>query len=156
MKIGRVRAHRLMNIPIQPPPFRKLPNVEKAIMVEIETDDGLIGWAMGGYAHPVIVDFINKNVAPELVGEDPLLIERIMLKLAKSFIFVQRDLGRALVSGLAMIDIALWDIKGKALGINCWGGRPTTGSAHTPASSSLTGASRSTSRCSSPPMNTPR
>jgi len=116
MKIGRVRAHNLQNIPIQPPPFRKLPNVEKAIMVEIETDDGLIGWAMGGYAHPVIVDFINKNVAPAIIGEDPMLIERIMMKLAKTFIFVQRDLGRAMVSGLAMIDIALWDIKGKALG----------------------------------------
>ena len=116
MKIGRVLAHNLQNIPIQPPPFRKLPNVEKALMLEIETDEGIVGWAMGGYAHPIIIDFINRHVAPELVGEDPMRIERIMVKLAKTFIFVQRDLGRALVSALSMVDIALWDIKGKVLG----------------------------------------
>src|SRR3546814_17648037 len=39
-----------------------------------------------------------------------------MAKLAKLFIFVQRDLGRAFVSALSTIDIALWDIKGKACG----------------------------------------
>ncbi|TCR64625.1 mandelate racemase/muconate lactonizing enzyme family protein [Bosea sp. BK604] len=116
MKIARVQAYHLTNIPITPPPFRKLPNVEQAIMVEIETDDGLVGWAMGGYAHPIIVNFINRYVQPVLIGEDPVLIERINYKLWKQFIFAHRDLGRSLVSGLAMIDIALWDIKGKACG----------------------------------------
>src|SRR3546814_4951538 len=116
MKIARVRAHHLDNIPIQPPPFRNLPNVERAILVEIETDGGIVGWAMAGYAHPIIVGFSNKQVGPAILGEDPILIERIMAKLAKLFIFVQRDLGRAFVSALSTIDIALWDIKGKACG----------------------------------------
>src|SRR3546814_8085736 len=68
MKIARVRAHHLDNIPIQPPPFRNLPNVERAILVEIETDGGIVGWAMAGYAHPIIVGFINKHVGPAILG----------------------------------------------------------------------------------------
>ncbi|WP_457090422.1 mandelate racemase/muconate lactonizing enzyme family protein [Microvirga sp. P5_D2] len=114
MKIARVEAHYLDNIPITPPPFRKLPNVERTVMVEIETNDGLVGWGMGGYFHPSMTNFINNYVAPSLVGEDPMRIERIAAKLHKQFIFAQRDLGRALVSSLSTIDIALWDLKGKA------------------------------------------
>lgn len=114
MKITRVEAHHLDNIPIQPPPFRKLPNVEEALMVEVETDGGIVGWAMGGYAHPIMVDFINHHLAPVLIGEDPLLTERVAIKIQKSFI--ERHLGRVLTSAASTIDIALWDIKGKALG----------------------------------------
>ncbi|MDF2995007.1 MAG: Muconate cycloisomerase [Xanthobacteraceae bacterium] len=63
MKIARVEAHHVANIPITPPPFRKLPNVEQTVLVEIETDDGLIGWGMGGYLHPIMTGFINRQVA---------------------------------------------------------------------------------------------
>lgn len=113
MKVARVEAHYLANIPITPPPFRKVPNVEQAVLVEVETDDGLVGWGMGGYLHPSMTNFINRYVAPVLIGENPLLIERIAHKLWKHFIFAQRDLGRGLVAALSTIDIALWDIKGK-------------------------------------------
>jgi L-alanine-DL-glutamate epimerase-like enolase superfamily enzyme len=114
MKIARVEAHYLANIPITPPPFRSLPDREQTVMVEIETEDGLVGWGMGGYFHPSMTAFINRYVAPSLIGEDPMRIERIAAKLWKQFIFAQRDLGRALVSALSTIDIALWDLKGKA------------------------------------------
>lgn len=116
MKIARVEAHYIANIPITPPPFRSLPNTEKTILVEIETEDGLVGWGMGGYLHPSATAFLNNYVAPELVGEDPVRIERINRKLWKTFIFAQRDLGRGLVAALSAIDIALWDIKGQACG----------------------------------------
>ncbi len=115
MKIARIQAYNLKNIPIETPPFRKVPNVENALLVAVETDDGLVGWAVGGYAHAVMVDFINRNVAPVLVGEDPHLIERIRLKMQKQF--NERWLGRVFTTALACIDIALWDIKGKALGM---------------------------------------
>lgn len=114
--ISRVEAHYLANIPITPPPFRDLPNTEKTVMVEIETSDGVIGWGTGGYFHPAMTNFINRYVAPSLIGEDPMRIERIAHKLWKQFIFAQRDLGRALVSALSTIDIALWDIKGQMTG----------------------------------------
>lgn len=116
MKIARVEAHFLDNIPITPPPFRDLPNVERTILVEIETDQGHVGWGMGGYLHPSSTTFINRYLAPALIGEDPVRIERIAYKLWKQFIFAQRDLGRSLVAALSAVDIALWDIKGQACG----------------------------------------
>jgi L-rhamnonate dehydratase len=115
MKIAQVQAHYLDNIPIQPPPFRKVPNVEHALLVEITTDQGLTGWSIAGYSHPVLVDFINHYVAPVLVGENALLPEQVNLKLQRSF--TERHLGRTFNGALATIDIALWDIKGKALGL---------------------------------------
>lgn len=115
MKIARVEAHHLENIPIQSPPYRELPNKEQALLVEIETDDGTVGWGSGGYAHPTMVHFINRYVAPLIIGDDPMRIDQISAKLGKSFI--ERYLGRFYFSAFATIDIALWDIKGKALGM---------------------------------------
>lgn len=114
MKIARIEAHHIANIPIQPPPFRKLPNVEHALIVEIETEEGITGWSMGGYTHPVIIDFINRHAAPLLKGEDPLRTEYIASRFHRHS--VERFMGRAYLSAIALIDIALWDIKGKALG----------------------------------------
>jgi L-rhamnonate dehydratase len=116
MKIARVEAHFVANIPITPPPFRDLPNVEQTILIEIETDDGIVGWGMGGYLHPSTTTFINRYMAPELIGEDPICIEKIAYKLWKKFIFAQRDLGRSMVAAVSAVDIALWDIKGQACG----------------------------------------
>lgn len=113
MKITRVEAHHLNNIAIEPPPFRKLPNTEEIVLVEIETDEGAVGWATGGYFHPVMARFITHDLAPVLIGEDPMLIERILAKLWKHFIFSQRDLGRAFIGALSTIEIALWDLKGQ-------------------------------------------
>ena len=115
MKIVRIEAHHLANIPIQPPPFRKLPDVEHALIVEIETSDGLVGYSMGGYTHPVIVDFINRHAAPLLVGEDARHIERLTARFHRHS--VVRFMGRAWLSALALIDIALWDLRGKSLGV---------------------------------------
>ncbi|RKF30523.1 mandelate racemase/muconate lactonizing enzyme family protein [Paraburkholderia fungorum] len=115
MKIARLEAHHLANIPIQPPPFRKLPNVEHALIVEIETTDGLIGYSMGGYTHPVVVDFLNNHAADLLVGEDASCIERVIARFDRHS--VVRFMGRAYLSALALVDIALWDLKGKSLGV---------------------------------------
>jgi L-rhamnonate dehydratase len=115
MKIARLEAHHLANIPIQPPPFRALPNKEHAILVEIETTDGLIGYSMGGYTHPVMVDFLNNHAADLLKGEDASCIERVIARFDRHS--VVRFMGRGYLSALALVDIALWDLKGKALGV---------------------------------------
>ncbi|WP_266064873.1 mandelate racemase/muconate lactonizing enzyme family protein [Brucella intermedia] len=113
-KIARVEAHRLENIPIQTPPFRDLPNKEGATLLEIETSDGVVGWSTSGYTHPVAIDLINKFIAPTILGEDPFRTDRIPTLFDRHTF--ERPLGRTLVSALAMVDIALWDIKGKAFG----------------------------------------
>jgi L-alanine-DL-glutamate epimerase-like enolase superfamily enzyme len=113
-KITRIEAHRLVNIPIQAPPFRDRPNKEGALLLEVETSDGLVGWATSGYTHAVAIDLINKYIAPKVIGQSPFRTELIPLLFDRSSF--QRPLGRTLISALAMIDIALWDIKGKSVG----------------------------------------
>lgn len=113
-KIARVTARQLKNIPIQSPPFRELPNKEGALLLQIETSDGIIGWATSGYTHPIVVDLLNKFITPRILGEDPFRTERIPMLFDRHT--YERPLGRALVSALAMVDIALWDIKGKSVG----------------------------------------
>ncbi|MGC7942179.1 mandelate racemase/muconate lactonizing enzyme family protein [Pandoraea pneumonica] len=115
MKIVRFEAHHLANIPIQPPPFRKLPNVEHALILEIETSDGHIGYAMGGYTHPVIVDFLNNHAAALMVGQDATCINRVTARFDRHS--VVRFMGRAYLSALGLVDVALWDLRGKALGV---------------------------------------
>lgn len=114
MRIRRVEAHYLENIPVQPPPLRGVPSSTSALLVEVETSSGIVGWSMAGYAHAIVIDFINRYMGPILVGENALLTDRIRSGLDKHF--NRRELGRLLTSALSAVDIALWDIKGKALG----------------------------------------
>jgi L-rhamnonate dehydratase len=115
-KIVRIELHNLKNIPISPPPYRELPKVEGALLLEVETSDGVVGWATSGYTHHVVVDLIDKYLAPRIIeqGTDPFRTERIPQLFDRHT--YERPLGRALISALAMIDIACWDIKGKSMG----------------------------------------
>lgn len=119
-KIVRVQSHRLENIPVKPPPYREVPNLAKATVVEIETDDGLHGWAFGGgHNHGIVHDFINGYLGPELIGEDPIRIGHLWRKLTDArpeAKFGERRLGKMFTGAMGSIDVALWDIKGKLLG----------------------------------------
>jgi hypothetical protein len=44
-KIAKIRIHNLKGIPIPPPPYRDLPNKEAALLLEIETNDGVKGYS---------------------------------------------------------------------------------------------------------------
>jgi L-alanine-DL-glutamate epimerase-like enolase superfamily enzyme len=90
---------------------------QHSAFVQVHTDSGLVGLGeaspmQGGLASLVI---IKHHVAPALIGKDPLdhavLLDRAMHTLVK--------LGPegALTGALAALDIALWDLKGKATGL---------------------------------------
>ena len=82
------------------------------------TDSGLTGagygWTLLGGA-TAIKCIIQDDFAPLLLGEDPLNNERIWAKLNKRL----QSVGRAGVvnQAQAAVDLALWDIKGKAAGM---------------------------------------
>lgn len=85
--------------------------------VQIDTDEGITGWGEatnypgGGSFLSAQAILLQKEV---LVGEDPADIERIWHKLYRRYTYLgARGLPTTAISG---IDIALWDIKGKALG----------------------------------------
>jgi galactonate dehydratase len=89
------------------------------VFVQVDTDEGLTGWGEittypGTVANRTIVAAL-REVEPFLVGEDAGQIEAIWHKLLRAFTYVgTRGFTTAMVSG---IDIALWDIKGQALGV---------------------------------------
>jgi L-rhamnonate dehydratase len=119
VQISRVEASYLTNVPTTPPPLLDGPSRASVIIVEIETDNGIIGYgATGGPLPWSIVEFINRQARPFLLGQDPMLTERIWHQMQRHF--NQRTLTGVWSSGISAIDIALWDIKGKALGQPVW------------------------------------
>ncbi len=93
------------------------PAQAEALLVRIVTDDGLVGW---GEAHAppiprVAQALIADLMAPQLVGRDPLAIDAIWDALYASMRLRGYSTG-VMLEALAGVDIALWDLAGKALG----------------------------------------
>jgi len=85
-----------------------------ALLVEIETDTGLIGVGEAGSAGGPLAStqvVVEQELKPLLLGEDPLLIERLWQKMfIRSRQHGRRGIVMHAISGL---DIAMWDIAGK-------------------------------------------
>ena len=95
-------------------------------LVRIETDTGLVGWGEGGQYGPAepVAACVDAVLAPRLIGRDPTEPTSIWEEL---YAF-SRDFGQrgTYVEAISAVDIALWDIAGKALGVPVWkllGGR---------------------------------
>ncbi len=85
--------------------------------VRVYTDQGLTG--TGETLDTVGADdIINKDMGPRLVGRDPLDIEAIYFDLF-SFpsVFMRGNGGGPYIAAVSGIEIALWDLAGKALGL---------------------------------------
>src|SRR6476659_6525397 len=81
------------------------------LLVEIETDERVIGLGEAGVGGGAARDVIEKVLRPMLIGEDPLLIEGLWQKMfARTRQYGRRGIVMQAISG---IDIALWDIAGK-------------------------------------------
>ncbi len=82
-----------------------------ALLVEVETDDGIVGIGEAGIGGGVTATVIERDLKPMLLGEDPLLIEGLWQKMfARTRQYGRRGIVMNAISG---IDIALWDIAGK-------------------------------------------
>jgi L-alanine-DL-glutamate epimerase-like enolase superfamily enzyme len=112
MKIARVSA-KTYKVPV-PVPLRDKPASWQFTIVEVEADNGLKGHGLTGpRLSPVIAEFINYDIAPFLVGYDPMETERIWRDLYTNF--NARAVSGVWSSGVSAVDIALWDLKGKYL-----------------------------------------
>lgn len=88
-------------------------------VVRIGTDDGLVGWGeCFRRARRLIKPTIDESFRPLLLGTNPLDTEVLHRRLLRSA-GVAGPLG-TLAPAVAGIDIALWDLKGKALGVPIW------------------------------------
>lgn len=117
MKIANVRCT-VLRVPFRFPLLTK-DSVATVNFVEIEADDGTVGYASSGTSvGRAARDFINRDVADTIVGMDPRNTDAVRhhmhWKLAPKY-FTGAYAGMA-----SLIDIALWDIKGKAAGLPIW------------------------------------
>lgn len=87
----------------------------QAIIVRVSTDEGLIGYGESAFfGGPLEVQkvIIEKELAPFYLGQDPLMCEMLWQNAYNTC--VKNGRRGAVVAALSGIDIALWDIRGKA------------------------------------------
>ena len=102
MKIASIRTHIVGEVR----PF---------LFVVVETDGGLQGIGEAGitWREQAVAGYI-KALTPSLIGEDPRRIEHLWQVMLRSGFFPGGRIGAAAISA---IDIALWDIKARSLGV---------------------------------------
>jgi len=120
MKITRIDCHVLLV-----PEFHTeaCSSAQDNLVVEIHTDEGIVGigetdvnpWIARACIKAMGTHSMGLGLEEMLIGEDPLQPEAIWQKLYSG----SKMNGRrgALICALGAIDMALWDIKGKALGL---------------------------------------
>jgi galactonate dehydratase len=89
------------------------------IFVKVETDqDGLYGWgeATLEWKTRAVVGAVE-DIAPLLIGRDPRDIEQAVRVMHKHGFWRMGVIGTSAISG---IEVALWDILGKDLGVPVW------------------------------------
>ena len=90
----------------------------RLVVAHVHTDEGLAGLgyslAFGGGGAEAVQVYLETRLAPLLVGEDPRLVERLWEKMYRADRGIRR-LGVAAYA-LSALDIALWDLVGKAAG----------------------------------------
>lgn len=85
------------------------------LIVKVETDEGLHGWGESGLSgREAAVMGALRHYRELLIGRDPFRIGATWQDLYRSQYF---EGGRVLVAAISAIDIALHDLKGKALGV---------------------------------------
>lgn len=87
------------------------------LLIKIETDDGIIGWgeAIGDLHEEVEAGL--EAASKRIIGEDSSNVNRIVERLMKGRFW--RD-GPVLNTVASAVEMALWDIKGKRLGVPVW------------------------------------
>jgi L-alanine-DL-glutamate epimerase-like enolase superfamily enzyme len=80
--------------------------------VEISTDQGISGIGFGGPGGGFVIE---KHLTKLLLGEDPLDVERLWDVMWRSTLYYGRK--GLVIHAISAVDIALWDIIGKALGV---------------------------------------
>jgi D-galactarolactone cycloisomerase len=117
MKITQVRAHVLRSALEQPFAFSQgWVSSRGATLVEVQTDEGITGWGEAlcqGLQPPELAAAAIEHALTSLVvGADPLQPEVLWHRMYHH----TRDYGQkgAVIGAISGIDIALWDIAGKA------------------------------------------
>jgi len=117
MKIGKVTCW-LLRVPFTFPLVKEQQHA-LANFVEVETEDGLKGHALSTYPLKYgIREFINRELAPVARGMDALRPEAVRTRVF--WATARKYFMGAWNCAMSLVDVALWDIKGKAAGQPVW------------------------------------
>ena len=113
MRVGRVEA-----FAVRYPEPNNDGKIRALTLVRVETDDGLVGWGeaiTGGQEASLAVAFVvERRLAPLVVGGDPRDVTGLWSRLRDATYWDGN--GGLVTFGISAIDMALWDIAGKAAG----------------------------------------
>jgi L-alanine-DL-glutamate epimerase-like enolase superfamily enzyme len=92
---------------------KDLPTAD-SLLVKVTTDDGLVGWGetFGFRAVATTKLAIDQMIAPLCIGQDAAAIAPLMLDVQKKLHVFGRS--GPVMYGVSALDIALWDLAGKA------------------------------------------
>lgn len=92
----------------------KLIYAKHYLFVHVYTDEGIVGLGeAGNWGYLDATAAAINKFAKYLIGRDPMRIEDLNQNFYRSVYFR----GSVIMSAISAIDIALWDIKGKKLGV---------------------------------------
>ncbi len=100
--------------------------------LKISTDEGLVGWAEfnEGSGSKALTGII-RAIGEQLIGKDPLPVQKIATQLYQQTVQAPGGMNQR---ANAAIEMALWDIKGKSVGLPVYalfGDRCATGCKYT-------------------------
>ncbi|WP_144900784.1 mandelate racemase/muconate lactonizing enzyme family protein [Halobellus captivus] len=117
MEITDISAN-VYNVPVTLP-LAETAHDRPVVLAVVETDEGIAGYGETGYLNPqATADFIEREIAEEIIGMNPLETERVWEKLYQNL--NPRAQTGVWSTGVSAIDIALWDIKGKQYDEPVW------------------------------------
>ncbi|SMF02370.1 L-alanine-DL-glutamate epimerase [Xaviernesmea oryzae] len=89
----------------------QLPSLNNIIWLRIHTDEGIIGLGETFRGADAVATYLHAEVAPALVGKNPLEIDRISKLLTETYVGFRSS--GVEIRAASAVDIALWDIFGK-------------------------------------------
>ena len=115
MKIECIRTHHLRHRLDEPFGFSQWTyDTRNALLVEILADGGIAGWGECYGPAEVNQAAVAGFYAPRLLGKDPAGIDVLWHEMWRASLDFAR--GGVMMGAISGIDMALWDLKGKALG----------------------------------------
>ena len=119
MKITGVTATPL-NLPVEVGQGSRRKTTSLSVcLVDIQTDAGLVGTGMTAITEEEVVAAVVNDVAGHaMIGADPMRHEQLWDRL--HWLLTPRGQSGYACHAISAIDLALWDLKGQALGQPCW------------------------------------
>ena len=117
MKIDCIRTHHLRDELNEPFGFSQwFYSTRNTLWVEIIAEDGTTGWGECYGPAEIHQAAVTSFYAPRLLGHDPLAVDRLWHNMWQWSLDFAR--GGIMMGAMSGIDMALWDLKGKSLGLS--------------------------------------